>query len=68
MPNDNRPREYTPEELKSIYAKFKKEFTVEDLIEYVEDDVPRVPFEAVIQEIEKMVEEAEGPDPTRKAS
>jgi hypothetical protein len=41
-PNDE-PREYTPDELRKIYAEFKKEFTVEKLIEYVRDDIPRYP-------------------------
>lgn len=63
MPNQNESREYTPEELKKIHAKFKKEFTVEDMIEYVEDDVPKVSADVVLAEIEAMVATAEGPDP-----
>lgn len=57
------PREYTPEEIRKIYAKFEKEFTCEKLIEYIEDSDPKVPFRQVIDEIEAMVTAAEGPDP-----
>ena len=62
MSNKYEPREYTPEELRKIYAKFEKEFTCEKLIEYIEDTDEKIPAEVVLAEIERMVTEAEGPD------
>jgi aspartate/tyrosine/aromatic aminotransferase len=65
MTNENEPRDYTPEELQKIYAKFKKAFTVEDLIGYIENDGEKYPIEQVIAEAEEIVRnrrasEAEG--------
>ena len=62
-PSDEPLREYTPEELKAIYAKFKKEFTVERLIEYIEDDDEKVPAGQVLAEIEEIVRRSESPGP-----
>ena len=66
-PNDEVPlQEYTPEELKAIYAKFKKKFTVEKLIEYIEDDEEKFPAAQVLAEVEEMVRRAEGDAPGAK--
>jgi hypothetical protein len=51
-------REFTPEELRAIYARHKKQFTVERLIEYIEDDQPKVPADVVLAEIEELVRQA----------
>lgn len=54
--NEETPRsEYTPEQLARIYAEAKKNFTVEDLMEYLDDDLPRTPAEDVLAELERDV-------------
>ena len=57
MSNKYEPREYTPEELRKIYAKFEKEFTCEKLIEYIEDSDEKFPIEQVLAEAEEIVRE-----------
>ena len=42
--------DYTPEQKAAIYAKYKKQFTVEDLIGYIENDEPTYPAEQVLAE------------------
>ena len=44
--------ELTPEYRARIVAHFRKQFTVEMLIEYIEDDVEKFPYEHVIAEVE----------------
>ena len=44
--------ELTPEYKARIMAHFRKQFTVEMLIEYIEDDVEKFPIEQVIEEAE----------------
>ena len=44
--------ELTPEYRARIMAHFRKQFTVEMLIEYLEDDVEKFPIEQVIEEAE----------------
>ena len=44
--------ELTPEYRARIMAHFRKQFTVEMLIEYIEDDVEKFPYEQVIDEVE----------------
>ncbi len=44
--------ELTPEYKARIMAHFRKQFTVEMLIEYIEDDVEKFPFEQVLAEVE----------------
>jgi hypothetical protein len=50
---------WTPEEKAAIYAEMKKKFTVEKLIEYIEDDEEKFPAEQVLVEIEEMVRKAQ---------
>lgn len=50
--------DWTPEEKAAIYAKMKKKFTVEDLIEYIEDDEEKFPAEQVLAELEEMIRKA----------
>ena len=44
--------ELTPEHKARVIAYFRKQFTVEMLIEYIEDDVEKFPFEQVLAEVE----------------
>ena len=55
MPSENEPREYTPDELKKIYSKFKKEFTCEKLIEYLQVDGEQFPLDQVLSEADEIV-------------
>lgn len=48
--------DFTPEQKAAIYAQAKKNFTVEDLIGYIEDDEPVIPFEEVRAELAKKLE------------
>lgn len=50
--------DFTPEEKAAIYAKYKKLFTVEDLIGYIDDDEPVYPFDQVIDEVEQRIRES----------
>ena len=50
-PPDEFP-ELTPEHKARIYAYYRKQFTVEKLIEYIEDDVEKYPYEQVLAEVE----------------
>jgi hypothetical protein len=50
--------DWTPEEKAAIYAEMKKKFTVEDLIEYIEDDDEKFPADQVLAELEEMVRKA----------
>ena len=43
--------DFTPEQKAAIYAQAKKNFTVEDLIGYIEDDEPVIPIEQVWEEL-----------------
>lgn len=55
-PNNNPPLpDWTPEEMAAILAKFKKQFTVEDLIGYIEDDDEKFPAAQVLAEVEAIV-------------
>lgn len=58
MPADIPPFEYTPEEKARILAKFKAEFTADDLADYIEDDDEKYPLSQVLDELEEMVREA----------
>jgi hypothetical protein len=59
-PQNGEPlREYTPEEMAAICAKFKKQFTVEDLIGYIENGDELIPLDDVIAKAEAMLAEAE---------
>ena len=51
-------RDFTPEEKAAIYAKYKKLFTVEDLIGYIDDDEPIYPFDQVIDEVEQRIRQS----------
>ena len=46
--------ELTPEHKARVLAYYRKQFTVEKLIEYIEDDVEKFPFEQVIDEVEAL--------------
>ena len=46
--------ELTPEHKARVIAYFRKQFTVEMLIEYIEDDVEKFPFEQVLDEAEAL--------------
>jgi hypothetical protein len=64
-PNNNPPLpDWTPEQKAAILAKFKKQFTVEKLIEYIEDDDEKFPAEQVLVEVEEMVRRAKLPPET----
>ncbi len=67
MASEFEPRQYTPEELRKIYAKFEKEFTCEKLIEYIEDDDEKFPIEDVLAEAEEIVRTYE-PSPSENRS
>ncbi len=47
--------ELSPEHKARVYAYYRKQFTVEKLIEYIEDDVEKFPFEQVLQEAEAIM-------------
>ena len=47
--------DYTPEQKAAIYAKYKKLFTVEDLIGYIENDDPTFPAEQVMAEADAII-------------
>ena len=47
--------DYTPEQKVAIYAKYKKLFTVEDLIGYIENTDPTFPAEQVLAEADEIV-------------
>ncbi len=51
--------DYTPEQKAAIYAKYKKLFTVEDLIGYIENDEPTIPAEQVMAAGDAIVREYE---------
>ncbi len=51
-------RDFTPEEKAAIYAKYKKLFTVEDLIGYIDDDEPIFSADDVLTEMRARVESA----------
>lgn len=51
--------DWTPEERAAILAQGKKEFPVERLIEYIEDDDERFPAEQVLAELEEMARQVE---------
>ena len=68
LPTDDAPiPELTPEEKAKVLAHFAKQFTVEKLIEYVEDDVEKMPFERVLAEVEEMVRAAREPSAAEAA-
>ena len=46
--------ELTPEHKARVIAYFRKQFTVEMLIEYIEDDVEKFPFEQMLDEAEAL--------------
>ena len=47
--------EYTPDEMAALYAKHKAQFTVEDLLGYIEDDEPTKPAEQVLEVAKKLI-------------
>lgn len=51
--------DWTPDERAAILAQGKEEFTVERLIEYIEDDDERFPAEQVLAELEEMARPVE---------
>ncbi len=52
--------EYTPEQLAAIYAEAKKNFTVEDLLEYFNPHIPIYPAEEVLAELERNIQIRKG--------
>ncbi len=58
MPTNAPLPDYTPEETAKILAKFKAEFTADDLAAYIEDDDEKYPAEQVLAEIKEMVRAA----------
>ena len=50
--------DFTPEQKAAIYAKYKKLFTVEDLIGYIDDDEPIISADDVLVEMRTRVESA----------
>ena len=55
MPETAEPRDYTPEEITAIYAHFKKKFSVEDLLGYIEDSDPVIPAEESLRQLEEVL-------------
>ena len=55
MPTDAPHFDYTPAEKARILAKFKAEFTADDLADYIEDDDEKFPAEQVRAELQEMV-------------
>ncbi len=47
--------ELTPEQKAKVLAYYRKQFTIEKLIEYIEDDVEKFPYEQVLQEAEAIM-------------
>ncbi|HEY2786224.1 MAG TPA: hypothetical protein VGJ05_14755 [Fimbriiglobus sp.] len=47
--------DYSTEEMAVLLARHKKKFTIEKLIEYVEDDVETFPAEGMLAELDEMV-------------
>lgn len=47
--------DFTPEQKAAIYAKYKKLFSVEDLIGYIDDTDPVYPFDQVLEEVEQQI-------------
>ena len=47
--------DFTPEQKAAIYAKYKKLFSVEDLIGYIEDDEPVFPAEEVLARLQETI-------------
>jgi hypothetical protein len=54
-PNNWPPREFTPEELAAIYANYEKQFTVQDLLGYINDTDVKIPAEQVLVEAEELL-------------
>ena len=61
MPETAAPRDYTPEELAAIYTHFKKKFTVEDLLGYIEDTDPIIPAEESLRQLREVLNKVEHP-------
>jgi hypothetical protein len=53
--------DWAPEEEAAILANFKKQFTVEKLIEYIEDDDEKFSADQVLTEVEEIVRRAKLP-------
>ena len=51
--------DFTPEQKAAIYAKYKKLFSVEDLIGYIDDKDPVYPFDQVLEEVEQQIRDLE---------
>ena len=47
--------DFTPEQKAAIYAKYKKQFSVEDLIGYIEDDEPVIPAEESLAKLRETI-------------
>jgi len=47
--------DFTPEQKAAIYAKYKKLFSVEDLIGYIEDDGPGIPAREFLGQMRERV-------------
>ena len=63
-PNDVPPlREYTPEEMRTIFDRYRRQLTAEELMEYIEDDDEKYPIEQVLAEAEAMIRPAAHPEP-----
>jgi hypothetical protein len=54
-PNKPSRREFTPEELAAIYAKYEKQFTVQDLLGYINNTDVKFPAEQVLVEAEELL-------------
>lgn len=59
MPETAAPRDYTPEEIATIYAHFKKKFSVEDLLGYIEDSDPVIPAEESLRQLRDVLGKVE---------
>ena len=48
-------RDYTPEEISAIYAHFKKKFSAEDLLAYIEDTDPIIPAQESLRQLREVL-------------
>ena len=58
-PTTPMPDDWTPEQKKAIYAEMKKQFTVEDLLGYINDEDEKIPMEQVMAKAEARLAELE---------
>jgi hypothetical protein len=61
MANEEKPKlrfDATPEEIKAIYEKLKREFSLDDLKAFEVDEKDTIPFSSLLADVEAMVRDA----------